>query len=822
MADEPEEPEDGPDGTEDESAEAEDVETSQEAEVSALAELALCENLSQTSGWAARWSASMAGADAALLWAPDTVHPLFLCIGAHGEGLEKILRRSAPRETGIVHDLVRDRAAITLDRTDLASLTDPFVRGVPDSFQLCLAIPLEAEGIVVGLLALFFEHAADTEETLAHIEGFLHHAAPALGRALRSERKTVGMLHAIERLTNLYDLSKAFGSTIDIDELSLLIVRKAADFATAEAGSLWMLEGEEGEVSLAATTVNENYDVPAPPVAVGSSIVGDVIADQASVRRNRIPESDPASHENEGYPIRSFLAVPLIEEEATLGALVLANKRGRHPEFSAEDEELLQDLTRQAVRALRTARQHEAEKKVEELDALLAVSREITSTLDLDKVMKSIVNGTSALIAYDRCGIAIQQKGKLRLGAISGAAEVNRKDPEVVRMEELLQWVFLSGSDTSVTQDEDGQITADRPETEEKFRALFRDTGLRSFYSVVLKDEEGKLGALAFESKEPLVFDEETRDLLSILVNQATVAVRNAQLYQQVPLAGFWKPLLEKRRKFGAIQKSRRRAWVIGLVAALILFVAPWPLRIAGPARVRPGRRAAVTSMVDGVVGAVLRREGDHVEAGDVIATLKDESYRAALAEAKSNLTLAESDIARARQNADAGAVFDAEARRREALARIALEEDRLSRTRLTAPASGVIVTPRIEDRVGQLLPRGTELCVVADARNVTAEVAVPESDAGLVTAGQKTTLKFNPYPGTLFRGEVARVAPRIREDGDQRFMIAEVAVPNPDGKLKTGMLGSGKVSVGTRRVITALFRKPLRYLWNKVWPLLP
>ena len=49
------------------------------AEASALAELALCENLSQTSGWAAKWSAELTRADAALLWAPDTVNPLFLC-----------------------------------------------------------------------------------------------------------------------------------------------------------------------------------------------------------------------------------------------------------------------------------------------------------------------------------------------------------------------------------------------------------------------------------------------------------------------------------------------------------------------------------------------------------------------------------------------------------------------------------------------------------------------------------------------------------------------------------------------------------------------
>jgi RND family efflux transporter MFP subunit len=370
---------------------------------------------------------------------------------------------------------------------------------------------------------------------------------------------------------------------------------------------------------------------------------------------------------------------------------------------------------------------------------------------------------------------------------------------------------------------DDGQISADRPETEEKFRALFEETHLRSFFGVLLKDEEGKLGVLAFESKEPLIFDEETRDLLSILVNQATVAVRNAQLYQQVPLAGFWKPLLEKRRKLSAIPARRRRTWTIGAAIALVLlFVVPWPLRITGPARVLPGRRAAVTSLVEGVVRAVHHREGDAVAAGEVIATLKDESEAADLAAANAALAIAEGDISRAREEGNAAAVYDAQARRDQARARIVLEEERLAQTRLRAPTAGVIVTPRIEERVGQLLSRGAELCVVADVKTLTAEIAVPETEASLIRPGQRVTLKFNPYPGRTFRGTVERVAARIREEGSDRFQIAEVRIANPEGTLKTGTLGTGKISVGTRRVVTALFRKPVRYLWNKIWPLLP
>ncbi len=251
-----------------------------------------------------------------------------------------------------------------------------------------------------------------------------------------------------------------------------------------------------------------------------------------------LPEDDPVRTENPDYPVHSILAAPLMEDDAPIGAIVVVNKRGRHPEFTAADEELLVDIERQVVRALHNARQYEAERKVEQLDALLTVSREITATLDLDKVMATVVNASAALISFERCAIAILQRGRLRLGAVSGLAEIDRSDASVKRTEALLEWVFFSGSDVAVTRMEDGTIVTDRPETEEKFRVFFDESGRNAFYGVVLKDEEGKLGVIGFECDEPIVFDAETRDLLQILVNQATVALRNAQLYQQVPLAG--------------------------------------------------------------------------------------------------------------------------------------------------------------------------------------------------------------------------------------------------------------------------------------------
>jgi len=318
-------------------------------------------------------------------------------------------------------------------------------------------------------------------------------------------------------------------------------------------------------------------------------------------------------------------------------------------------------------------------------------------------------------------------------------------------------------------------------------------------------------------------FDQSTLDLLAILVNQATVAVRNAQLYKQVPLPGFLRPLAERRTQLLNIPKKRRITYAIAAAAILVLlFVIPWRVRVEGPARVVPARRASVTAGVDGIVRSVVRREGDVVEPGEVIATLQPAMYEASLADARAAYQVAESEVARYREAGDSASMFEAAAKRDELKARIAMEEERFAGTTLRAPVGGTIVTPRIEQRVGQFLTKGTELCVIADTGSILAEVAVPENEASLIGVGEPVALKLNPYPTRTFRGVLTRVGSHVRDDGKDRFIVCEAKAANPGGIMKTGMLGKAKVATRKVPIAVALFRKPFRYIWNKVWPLLP
>ncbi|HQR68608.1 MAG TPA: HlyD family efflux transporter periplasmic adaptor subunit, partial [Thermoanaerobaculia bacterium] len=159
---------------------------------------------------------------------------------------------------------------------------------------------------------------------------------------------------------------------------------------------------------------------------------------------------------------------------------------------------------------------------------------------------------------------------------------------------------------------------------------------------------------------------------------------------------------------------------------------------------------------------------------------------------------------------------------RDEMRARAAWAEERLAGTQLRAPAAGTVVTPRLDERVGQLLSAGTELAVLVETSSLLVELAVEEDDATRLTVGQPVSLKMNSYPTRTFRGTVSRVGAAIHAEAGERFVIAETRIENPEGLLRPGMLGKGKISTGRRPILWALVRRPARWAVLKIWPMLP
>src|SRR5205814_1110600 len=105
---------------------------------------------------------------------------------------------------------------------------------------------------------------------------------------------------------------------------------------------------------------------------------------------------------------------------------------------------------------------------------------------------------------------------------------------------------------------------------------------------------------LSFESRNPEFLSDTHFELIKVLASQATVALRNASLYTEVPFIGILEPLLQKRNEFMRMEAKRRSAMVVLAVAAvLFLAVFPLPMRVVGDSTVTPETTANVQAPVE-------------------------------------------------------------------------------------------------------------------------------------------------------------------------------------------------------------------------------
>ena len=676
---------------------------------------------------------------------------------------------------------------------------------------------LQSENLIGAIEILTFDSRIG-ESQLRELNSITELVGAALLGAQTYQEEHQNTLASITRLTQLYDIEKVFSSTLEMDELLPIIGSKVREMLECEAVNIWLLEPDES----VRLSHQAGSDVTVQEGALqkpGAGIAGDVSDNGEPVLIQQADDERLArrNHDVEDGTVTSLIAAPIMDRESLVGVLEAVNRLDGTP-FDDDDLFTLSRLSESAAIALHNASLLAAERKVEILETLVNVSHEITSTLDLNRVLQAVVNGPSTVIPYERAAIALEQRGRMQLRAVSGTVEFNPEDPQIAELSRILQWAALLQEPTLISQHGE-EISTDRETTRAKFQSYFAQNGMRAFHAVPLADDEGRVGVLSFESQDPDFLTPAHLEMIKVLASQATVALRNASLYKEVPFIGVLEPLIERKRKFLALEKQRR-ALLVAAACAALLFLAlfPLPLRIDGTATVAAGRSARIGAEVEGVVKQVNVKEGDHVRAGAVLATLEDWDYRSALAAAQ-----AKREIAITLKNRALAANDDTEAGIQQAqadfwTAEVARAQERLDRTAVRSPIDGIVATPHMESLVGRKVKFGENFVDVVDNSQAVVDLDIDQNDIGLVVPGQRARLKLDGFPARTFQGQVTVVSPLGRLEGDTRTFYARIAVPNPQNVLRAGMQGRGKVSTGWHPAGKVFFRQPVMWIWSKLW----
>jgi RND family efflux transporter MFP subunit len=302
---------------------------------------------------------------------------------------------------------------------------------------------------------------------------------------------------------------------------------------------------------------------------------------------------------------------------------------------------------------------------------------------------------------------------------------------------------------------------------------------------------------------------------MSILANQTTVAIRNAELYQQIPMIGMVQPLISKARK--STSNRRRLVRRLAIAAAILAFgfLIPLPAWVSGDASIRPAALVPVRAGTEGSLESILVTEGDLVTEGQLLGRLRPDEIELQLEQVRAAALRARAEASKARLAGDLATYRGRQATLTELLERETFLTNELGRTELRAPGPGVVLTKDLHLRAGDRLRRGEALLEMADLETMEIQVHVDGKDVPRLEVGGPARFKVHAYPDRTFRGEVARIAPAA--DARGRFRVV-VRAENADAALRPGMTGRAHLETPNRPLLVSWLSPIGRSLRLKFW----
>jgi putative peptide zinc metalloprotease protein len=153
---------------------------------------------------------------------------------------------------------------------------------------------------------------------------------------------------------------------------------------------------------------------------------------------------------------------------------------------------------------------------------------------------------------------------------------------------------------------------------------------------------------------------------------------------------------------------------------------------------------------------------------------------------------------------------------------RLKILSRQLDMLKIRCPIDGTVATSYLHNRIGDYLDKGNIFCEIVSNGTMIIEMPVPEKEIGDIRLGLPITMKVRGYPQRWYEAHVRSIAPVAAASGGERVVVVQGELPNPDGSLRAGMTGVGKILCGKRTVYEIASRRAIRWLRTEFWEYLP
>ncbi len=234
----------------------------------------------------------------------------------------------------------------------------------------------------------------------------------------------------------------------------------------------------------------------------------------------------------------------------------------------------------------------------------------------------------------------------------------------------------------------------------------------------------------------------------------------------------------------------------------------------------QPVHWSMIKAKVSGDVRQILVREGENVQAGQVLGRIDTADLEAKLTErvgalesAKAQLALAEKtratnqallkqsfisqnafDSSESSYNVSLGTLKSAEAQ-------VQLARNALRDAVVIAPLAGIVAKRHVQP--GEKVAFDSPLFTVVDLRDLELQALVPAVDVPELAIGMPVELAIDGFGDRRFTGRIERINPAT-EPGTRAFLVY-VGIPNGERALRGGMFATGRIALAALKGVPTL-----------------
>lgn len=436
--------------------------------------------------------------------------------------------------------------------------------------------PLPGRGKLAGWLALGPRLSGEPYSSIqmAFIESLCDQAALALERAQVIAR----MESRVDEMNVLTRVAQGINITLSLDDILELVYAQTVQIIPARHFRIMLHRADLNTYEYVFYLENDERDtgVENRPIPPGQAIEQEVIRQRRSIlAADYHSECQRLGIIESRRQIFAWMGVPLNAGAETIGALSLGSGDPA-AEYTAEQLSLLQAIADQVAGALVKARLlQETDRRARQLTTLNEVTRQLTSTLETEPLLNSILNSAVEMLNCEAGSLLLvdPQTGELvfrvTTGPVAGDLVGRRLPPG-------------RGVVGKAVQTASAIIVNDVAKHPEWFSQTDQQTGFvtRSLLVIPLMVKDRVTGVIeVINKRDGSIFLADDQNLLTAFASQAAVAIENARLYTLTDQA-----LADRVEELSIMQRIDRELNAGLDVSNAIHITLEWAMRRSGAA----------------------------------------------------------------------------------------------------------------------------------------------------------------------------------------------------------------------------------------------